>query len=250
MQLLAFLLAAIGLAAQPAIASLRVNPLIIYLQPSSTGSSQVIELTNVTDIELPFEVNVIKRTVVDGAEVPVAADDDFVIFPPQMIIAPGATQTLRVQFLPAAELTQSESYYIYVTQVPVELRPGMSGIRVNYRFGISAHVTPSGVKPDVQVAAFERGTDDKGRQGYDVTVANAGSRFVRLSEEGLAIPGGPTWNKEEIKEAIGTAFMLPGQTKRYFIADEPGAVAADTAVIEDAVIEAAETASQDKSEKL
>ena len=47
-------------------------------------------------------MTVMKRTVVNGEEVDVAADDDFIIFPPQMIIHPGQTQTLRIQWVVGA----------------------------------------------------------------------------------------------------------------------------------------------------
>lgn len=202
---------------QPAYASLRVNPLIVYLKPDTQGSSAVIQLTNVTDIDLPFEVNVVKRTVVDGNEVDIPADDDFVIFPPQMIIKPGATQTLRAQWLPTSKLTKSESYYIYVTQVPVEVAPGISGIRVNYRFGISAHIVPAGVASNLEIVSIEPKTDKDGAPGFEMTVTNSGTEFVRLSEQSLSFTGGPKWDQKELKNAIGTAFLLPGQTGRYFL---------------------------------
>lgn len=207
-----------GLSSQPVLASLRVNPLIVYLEPTSQGSSSVIQLTNVTDVELPFEVNVVRRTVVEGAEVDVSADDDFVIFPPQMIIAPGETQTLRIQWLPDRQLTRSESYYVYVTQVPVEIAPGMSGIRVNYRFGISAHVIPPGVSPNLHVVAIEPATGSSGEAGFEMTIVNRGTEFARLSEQSLSFANGPSWDPKRFKEEVGTGFLLPGQESRVFIA--------------------------------
>ena len=84
----------LGLAwAGPASASLRVDPFVVYIIPNTPSMSSVVQLTNVTDVQLPFEVTVVKRTVVDGREVDVPADDDFVIFPPQMIIRAGETQS-------------------------------------------------------------------------------------------------------------------------------------------------------------
>ena len=116
--------AACLLCATGAIASMRVNPLIIYMSPTAQGSSSVVQLTNVTDADLPVDVSVVKRTAVDGVEVDVPADDDFIIFPPQMIIRPGQTQTLRIQWVAGVVPAASESYYVYVTQVPAALQPG------------------------------------------------------------------------------------------------------------------------------
>lgn len=200
----------------PASASLRVNPLIVYMSPDGRSSSAVVQLTNVTDVQLPFEVNVVKRTVVDGQEVDVPADDDFVIFPPQMIISPAETQTLRIQWVAGGAPTRSESYYVYVTQVPVQVQEGVSGIRVSYRFGISVHVVPANVLPGLEVLAV-RPTTKEGVRGFEMDVHNAGARFGRLSEHELVLDGSHTWDRQALNDAVGTGFMLPDERTTFFV---------------------------------
>ena len=215
----------------PAAASLRVNPLIVNMSPDGRNSSAIVQLTNVTDIALPFEVTVVKRTIVDGREVEVSAEDDFVIFPPQMIIQPAETQTLRMQWIVGQARPTSESYYVYVTQVPVEVQQGVTGIRISYRFGVSVHVVPPNVQPDLEVVALRAATNASGARGFEIDVHNAGSRFARLSEHEMSLDGSHSWDREALKTAVGIGFLLPGQRSTFFVAYDGAISASSTAVL-------------------
>jgi fimbrial chaperone protein len=200
-------------------ASLRVNPLIIELSPDSQNTSSVVEITNVTDKDIPLEISVVQRTVVDSAEVDVPADDDFVIFPPQLILPAGETQVLRLQWLGTNVSGMSESFYVRVTQIPAELDPGKSGVRISYQFGISVHVTPRGVSADLQAVSLVPVAKD-GVQGFELTVRNNGTKYARLSEHDIRIGSGLDLSREEVRETIGTGFLLPGQERVFFIPHE------------------------------
>src|SRR3978361_608110 len=45
----------------PASATLLVDPFIVYIIPNAAGSASVVQLTNVADVALPFDVTVMKR---------------------------------------------------------------------------------------------------------------------------------------------------------------------------------------------
>jgi fimbrial chaperone protein len=215
------------LCATAAYASMRVNPLIVYMSPTARGSSSVVQLTNVTDAPLPLDVTVMKRTVVDGAEVQVPAEDDFIIFPPQMIIQPGQTQAMRIQWVAGTVPTTSESYYVYVTQIPADLEPGMSGIRVAYRFGVSVHMVPPNTTPNLQVVSVRPATNPGGGAGFELTLRNDGNRYARMSEHEMSF-GGRTWSRGDLKTAVGTGFMLPGQRRTFFVPFEGQVSASST----------------------
>lgn len=203
----------------PAIASMRVDPMIISLTPGSQTSATV-QITNVTDIMLPVEMTVMRRELKDGKESAVPADEDFVLFPPQFLLKPGETQTVRLQWVGQSSLDRSQSYYIYATQIPVPLKEGESGVVVNYRFGISVHVEPRGASPSVEVVGIKPGQNDAGVKGFTLSVRNDGTRYARMSEYSLAIdgPGGPTsLSPEQLKPATGVGFLLPGESHDYFI---------------------------------
>jgi fimbrial chaperone protein len=208
--------AACLLLAPAADASMRVNPLIVYMNPTAQGSSSVVQLTNVTDADLPVDVSVVKRTIVDGLEVDTPADDDFIVFPPQMIIRPGQTQALRIQWIVGAVPATSESYYVYVTQVPAALQPGMSGVKVSYRFGVSVHMVPPNTRPDLHVVSIRPMTNAQNVAGFELALRNDGNRFARMSEHEMTM-GTKTWSREDLRTAIGIGFMLPGQQRTFFV---------------------------------
>jgi fimbrial chaperone protein len=208
--------AACLLLAPAADASMRVNPLIVYMNPTAQGSSSVVQLTNVTDADLPVDVSVVKRTIVDGLEVDTPADDDFIVFPPQMIIRPGQTQALRIQWIVGAVPATSESYYVYVTQVPAALQPGMSGVKVSYRFGVSVHMVPPNTRPDLHVVSIRPMTNAQNVAGFELVLRNDGTRFARMSEHEMTM-GTKTWSREDLRTAIGIGFMLPGQQRTFFV---------------------------------
>jgi fimbrial chaperone protein len=212
-------------------ASLRVDPFIIYIIPNGQGSSSVVQLTNVTDVQLPFEATVVKRTVVDGHEVDVPAEDDFVIFPPQMIIRPHETQTLRIQWIVGQAPTTSESYYVYVTQIPADVQPNVTGIRISYRFGISVHVVPANTSPNFEVTGLRPATNAAGVHGFQLDVRNGGARFGRMSEHELTLDGTHSWDRAALKTAVGTGFMLPGERITFFVPYDGPVTASSTAVL-------------------
>jgi fimbrial chaperone protein len=158
----------------------------------------------------------VKRTIVDGQEVDVPADDDFIIFPPQMIIRPSQTQTMRIQWVVGAVPATSESYYVYVTQVPAALQPGMSGVKVSYRFGVSVHMVPPNTRPDLHLVSIRPSTNAEHVAGFEVTLRNDGNRFARMSEHEMTM-GSRTWSRADLRAAVGIGFMLPGQQRTFFV---------------------------------
>ena len=209
----------IGLSAQ-VIASMRVDPMIISLAPTGGQSSATVQITNVTDIVLPVEITVMRRELHDGREVMVPADEDFVMFPPLFTLQPGEVQTVRLQWVGEQRLDRSQSYYVYATQIPVPLQEGQSGVVVNYRFGISVHIEPSGISPSLEVVKIQPGENDAGVKGFTLTVHNAGTRYARLSEYSLDLDGGTgttQFSREQVKAAGGVGFMLPDENRDFFI---------------------------------
>lgn len=222
-----FVVAAAALAwATPAAPSMRVNPMIVYLSPTQT--STVIQLTNVTANDLAIEINTVRRTVENGAEKPVPGDDDFVIFPPQMIIKARETQALRVQWVAGTALTSSQSYYVNVTQVPAPLQPGQSGVRIAYRFSVSVHIVPPGTEPDLKILEIKAATRES-KPGFELTVRNDGKRFARLADYEMSLAGGRTWSREDMRALVKAGFLLPAQQSTFFVPYDQ-AVAASTLV--------------------
>lgn len=191
----------------------QVSPMIYDMTPSGKGASTVIRVNNTNASPITVEVQAEKRLFdAAGKESREAADADFVLFPPQAVIAAGATQAVRVQYVGPQELTQSQTYTITVKQVPVKLpNDGKSGVQFVFNFSTVANVVPAGAKPLVEVAAVE-----PAGKNLKVTLKNAGNKYANLALSNVELSGGAfkTVVKDEAwRKALGTSWILPGGTR-------------------------------------
>lgn len=153
-----------------------VTPMRLYLSPGSGQRSGVFAVRNTRDKDLPLEVVVLRRfTAADGSESMEPADDDFIIFPPQALVTPGASQSVRFEYIGEPNLTESRVYVLDVREVPVT-PPGFSGILTVYNFGVAVYVRPVGASADLDVGTATRDGDL-----LTFEVRNLGNDFAVLS---------------------------------------------------------------------
>ena len=202
-------------------AGMQVAPLIIELAdaPGTSGSFQV---KNTSTADLPVEVTVMHREIgPDGNTINVPADGDFVIFPPQMLIPGLETQVFRFQYLGNPDAAKSQSYYIFATQLPVDLdatadTKGVSArISFLYEYGVAVHMVPHGAKPNMVVLQAKPKARADGSPGVALTIRNDGNRFARASEHELTVRyngGSQTFGRDVLKAGLDNGMWLPGQT--------------------------------------
>ena len=191
----------------------QVSPMIYDMTPTGKGASTVIRVNNTNKSPITVELQAEKRLFdANGKESREAADKDFVLFPPQAVIAAGATQAVRVQYVGPTELTKSETYTITVKQVPVKLpNDGKSGVQFVFNFSTVANIVPAGAKPAVEVASVEPGA-----KTLKVTLKNAGNKYANLALSNVELSGGTfksVVKDEAWRKALGTSWILPGGTR-------------------------------------
>uniref|UniRef100_UPI00260ECC8B hypothetical protein n=1 Tax=uncultured Brevundimonas sp. TaxID=213418 RepID=UPI00260ECC8B len=234
---------AIGVAGLGALAwAMRVSPMVSELTTSGAGSTARIEVGNIGNAPLPFET-VMTRMELDanGNVTEVPADENFLVFPPQGIVAVGGRQVVRVQWVGDRELPASHAYYLWVRQLPVQttIEPndtgGSAALQVLYTMKALIVVAPEGAQPDVKVAsihavqleqprpAAEDGTPGA-THGIAVTVTNEGRRYALMSGanwqvEGTDMSGNAfarLYTPEEISGAVGVGYLPPLGGRRTF----------------------------------
>ena len=191
----------------------QVSPMIYDMTPTGKGASTVIRVNNTNKSPITVELQAEKRLFdANGKESREAADKDFVLFPPQAVIAAGATQAVRVQYVGPQDLTKSETYTITVKQVPVKLpNDGKSGVQFVFNFSTVANIVPEGAKPSVEVASVEPGA-----KTLKVTLKNAGNKYANLALSNVELSGGTfksVVKDEAWRKALGTSWILPGGTR-------------------------------------
>lgn len=215
-----------GFAAADA-AAMTVQPVVVDLTTSGRGMTQLITVENTFANPLPVELRIEELTFdADGLKGTGKDPGDLLVFPPQALIAPGQTQSFRVQWVGDPALMRSKHYYVTVAQLPVELPEGQSAIQILYNFQVLVSVAPAGAKPALTLTSAEIGKGPDGKPMAYVTVENDSAAHgylsqgrLRLVEKDLAgkvvfqrtLPG------PEIQQTIGFGLIAPGQKRRIAI---------------------------------
>ena len=170
-------------AASPAFAY-KVAPLIHYLTPTGTGATTAITIDNPHDFPLTLEVTAERRVFENGVPAgDTPADGDFLIFPPQAIVAPGKRQKVQIRYV--GEETDAASFYrVRVAQLPIDFTEGGEGasVSLSYHFLAAVYVAPSGAKPKLETVSVAPSDD-----GWQLTVRNAGDAHATLTNYALDV---------------------------------------------------------------
>jgi fimbrial chaperone protein len=206
-------------------AAMSVRPMVLDLQTSGRGMSQVVSVENNSEHPLPVELNV-QELRFDHSGNPQTGRDpgDLVVFPAQALIQPGQAQTFRIQYVGDAGLDKSRHYYITVAQLPVRLSPGQSGIQVLYNFNVLASVGPQHSKSALRVLSAEVGRNEAGKPVPLVTLGNDSVTYGYLSSGELRILEKDGTGREvfrrtltgpEIQQMLGMGLMASAQTRQF-----------------------------------
>lgn len=196
-------------------AAFQLVPTVSVLELPGDAGGVTVVVENPRTVPLAVEMEMVERTVhVDGTEDYSAADDLFLVFPPQAVIQPGQAQAVRVQWvgdIPDA----SRSFTLFANEIPVDLsdrdKPMLQTI---FRMGASVHVTPQRAEPEVilsEVATSER--------GISLTLENIGDRFIYMNEV-LVEFDDKTYTGNELANIVGRTLLPPSQKRTILIPEE------------------------------
>lgn len=243
----------IGMASIGAVAwAMRVSPMVAELSTSGAGSTARIEVGNIGNAPLPFETLLTRMELdADGNVVETPADEDFLVFPPQGIVAVGGRQVVRVQWIGSPDLPASQAYYLWVKQLPVATTPepndtgGSASVQVLYTMKALIVVAPNGAQPDVrlveakpvklsdeEIAAINSRAEEGAASpthGIRVTVSNQGRRYALMSGANWVIEGTDTsgqvfahqFSGDEISASVGVGYLPPLNGRRTFTLPTP-----------------------------
>jgi fimbrial chaperone protein len=239
---------AMGLA--PDAQAMRVSPMVAEMSSTGTGAVTRIEVQNLNRSNLPFETRI---TQIDydaaGNLTETPADGDFLVFPPQGVLPPGARQVVRLQWVGAPNPPASKAYYLSVNELPVKLTPGAAGatgaqVQVIYHMKALVTVAPPGAKPNVSVASAvptmivpksPPGSPPPDLKktppapGVEVVVHNTGMRYAMMAGtkwtiDGTGIDGKPVHivlTQDDLSRDFGVGYLAPLGGQRTFQVPTP-----------------------------
>jgi P pilus assembly chaperone PapD len=201
--------------------STTVQPIVIDLNATGSGTSRSITVENTNASRLPVEIRVESLAFgEDGVSIE-GPSRDLAVFPAQAVIGPGRTQTFRVRWA-GGRLDRSKSYYVTVAQAPVTLPRGESAIQVLYTFQVLVSVAPARARANLLVESASIGSDAEGNPAPVVVVRNDSVTHAYVSQRSLSLVSRDgqgravferTLAPSEIQQTIGYGLVGPGQRR-------------------------------------
>jgi fimbrial chaperone protein len=219
--LLAFLTVVAAVTGSAPSTAMTVTPTQIELRSSGRDARGVISVVNNSDRQLAVEL-VPKKADYDEVGTPstTEAGEEFLIMPPQALIAPGATQNFRIQWLGEPLLARSESFLIFVNEIPLKSAGGNRQVQLVYSIGVMVNVAPPRGEPSLGVVDTSIASDGSGRRHPAVTVYNPGAVHALFSEANVFLSGqGWSYNfpKGAVAQSVGSGLVLPGHRRRFIL---------------------------------
>ena len=208
-------------AAGPAATAMTVTPTHLELVSAGSQSRARITVVNNSAQPLPIE-SIVLRANLDEAGLPTTskAGDEFLIMPPQALIAPGATQNFRIQWLGEPMIESSQSFLIYMTQVAVKLPPNKSAVQVVMSVGVMVNVAPPRGVASLQILQTDVTTDRAGKRQPTITVFNPSRIHALLPQATIRLASG-SWSETItpgiLNERIGIGLVQPGRKRRFIL---------------------------------
>lgn len=222
---------------------MNVSPMVIELGSTGARSTGRIQVLNVLNQPLPYEVRVTRIEFGPNGEIKeTPADSDFVVFPPQGVLQRNERQMIRVQWL-GGPLDSSRGYYVSVNQLPVPLDPSTIDkhkasvdVQLVYHMKVLVTVAPPGAAPKVAVESARPamvappsvdGVVQPGAPkvpGVAVTVVNSGKRYAMMAGaawtiEGTGVDGKPlkvVLSRDEMGKLLGAGYVPALNGRRTF----------------------------------
>lgn len=221
----------LGFSSALAGAMFRLDPPSREFSPSGGRATQSFDIISTGDQPVAVQIQITKRVVaLDGTETNPIEENDFLVYPPQIVVEPGKQQTIKVTWLGDPNPAKELSYRLIAEQVPVNLtevtttqQGKTANVKILFKYGGTIYITPNNAAPRLVIeSAIPQKTKD-GKDELVLTIENQGTahqllrgaRIVLTPSQGQAIK----LTKDQLKE-IETQNVLAGN-KRQFVLPWP-----------------------------
>ncbi len=207
----------------------QLQPISRTYTPAGPGSTQSYQVINSSNERLAITISMVERLVnLRGEETHVPADEDFLVYPPQILLEPNAVQTVRVTWVGDPAPQQELAYRLIAEQLPINLDPDKAQqgtaaagkIKVLMRYVGSVYIKPEQVKPEVIFAGLEKIQGAEGRSQLVLTFQNRGTAHASLRKLQLSLASAQGDVLDLTPEQMGVmrnATILAGKQRQFLI---------------------------------
>ena len=201
----------------------KLVPMSVKMTSSGRGASEIFVVDNSGAKPIAVEMKIFIRNMTEeGEDVLTESEDDFIVFPAQMIVMPGQSQSVRIQWM-GQEPDKELAYRLVAEQLPLNLEEEVNdGGRINvvFRYVASVYIVPKRrIQADVKItsAYVEEGNRDDDSNSLIIIAHNEGSKHTVLREPTLTL--NTATNKIVLKSeqlpGLDGANILVGHTRVF-----------------------------------
>ncbi len=200
-----------------------LKPIIIQLAPNGAGATQSLVLTNTHKVPIAIEVRAFARKQnPDGSETRVPEDDDLIITPPQMVVAPGSSQSFKVRWVGDPAPEKELAYRLVTTQLPIKFKNEKKGdvnvnVTMNYKYEAALYIVPPKSVPSARLTGLTPVTDESGKTWLEARILSEGTRRAILDNPTLTITpasgGQPVTLEGEAMAPVANLNILVGNER-------------------------------------
>ncbi len=217
--------------------AMTVSPMQVEMVSVGKQSHARVSVVNNSKNPLPVEAMIAKLSLDEaGKQKSVKGGDDFLVMPPQAMIPPGATQIFRIQWLGDPALARSESFMLYINQIPVKQPAGKNGLQFVMSIGAMVNVAPADGIPQLKVVSTGVTTGKNGKRYPSITVENPSNTHALLPRATVHLASGnwsSTLTPNLIADRVGIGLVQPGRRRKFTLPIElPATVARVNASVE------------------
>ncbi len=203
--------------------ALNVSPIELFLDSSDPNLTTSLKLQNKTEKSIPVELKMFRRFHHLEKESRIDTKD-FLIYPPQLILKPGNTQTVRLVWMGQNQenkKVESEiAYRLLIKQVPLETKSEIkvkkpeSSLNIIYEYVASVYVQPKQLKSKLEVNL--KGYDNQSRN-LGAVIKNIGNTHLLLSqyEYFAKVDGAKTLVRLEPEKKLLTTNLLADEQREF-----------------------------------
>ncbi|MEM0515400.1 fimbria/pilus periplasmic chaperone [Pseudoalteromonas sp. YIC-827] len=208
---------------QSSVWALQVEPMVTEFTPTGQASQKNMRIVNTNEAPLTLEISAHDLTLdANSKEILTANEDDFLILPMTVTLAPGAAQTVVVRYIGEPLLKESKAYRINIDQVNVASAQteDVSSVGMLISFRTLYNVVPQNTKEDVRLLS-------KGQQGdkWVLTFENSGDRYSRLIASQWQLDDGKqqvVLQGMSLSQAIDGSFLPPHSQRKVIFTPPAG----------------------------
>lgn len=200
------------------------KPISVEFSPKGKYATRSFLVNNDAEHSIAIQVSMTTRDVdIEGKESRQVVEDDFIIYPSQMILLPGEIQTVRVSWAGSPDIEQEKAYRIISEQLPINMQDQPEAEQAQGQFNISmryvgaVYVVPDEARAEIVIESFK----SEGNKVIAV-LHNKGKAHLMLKDESLVFSAGGKESILEVKnhQALAQTNMLAGMRRR-FVFDRP-----------------------------